>query len=140
MVRRERLLRQVRERVDMDLDTRDETLPVTFRERVRNFAGFQPRSTRRMVSSVSGQQMTQFDADRVPGPATSSARLGEGAETETARIQSQTQPRATASHRGWAQQRALNMLGPRAPEDPEAVESRTTPGWRKLLRGMFPGR
>lgn len=44
--------------------------------------------------------------------------------------------------REWARQRAIAMLGGTpalAPVDPEVDERAQTKGWRRMVRGVFPG-
>jgi hypothetical protein len=50
-------------------------------------------------------------------------------------------PPADANRRReWARQRAVAMLGRRAPPlDPDAEEAARTPRWRKVIGTIFPG-
>ncbi|KAK3114848.1 hypothetical protein LTR53_006385 [Teratosphaeriaceae sp. CCFEE 6253] len=78
----------------------------------------------------------------IPGrPRSTTAPIAATAQPST---QVQIQPPSTAGRREWARQRAVAMLGRRdgegTPVDPDAEESRGTPGWRKALRGLFPSR
>ncbi|KAK4503927.1 hypothetical protein PRZ48_004842 [Zasmidium cellare] len=155
MVRRERMVRQVRERVSDDPDAAREVdengLPLSraARIRVRTFSGFsQLRPGRRISEQVSsGQQMQQLSSTApippVPTTADSTAPLTQSNSISQAPLSTgpppQVQPPATASRREWARQRAVDMLGERAPADPDAEETRTTSTWRKAVRGMFPG-
>lgn len=151
MVRRERMVRSVRERVSDDPDAAREVdengLPLSraARMRVRTMSGFsQLRAGRRVSGPVSNsQQMQQLSSPPVHPTADSTAPLAQTNSISAAPLSNapvpQAQPPATASRREWARQRALDMLGEPAPVDPDAEESQTTSTWRKAVRGMFPG-
>lgn len=145
MVRRERNVRQLRQRIIDDPNAVDAAFPPTLSQRVRSMAAARTAAYSRRFSrphNTGSQQMTQFSSGTGPGIATSQAPLTTitSQPPESRPSASQVQPPATESHRTWAQQRAENMLGQRAPDDPEAEEARTTPAWRKALHGMFPRR
>lgn len=156
MVRRERMVRQVRERISDDPDAAREVdengtpLSRTARIRARTLSGFsQLRSGRRVVSEPvsrgqQGQQMQQLSSTTETVPTTtdnSTAALARSNSISTAPQSSapQVQPPSTPSRREWARQRAVDMLGERAPIDPEAEETQRTSGWRKAVGGLFPG-
>ncbi|KAK5170964.1 uncharacterized protein LTR77_004108 [Saxophila tyrrhenica] len=106
---------------------------------------------RRGTAADGGQEMHQLP------PPTARTRLGTSlarerrSVTQPARTPSHSnsqgqsrdppiQPPATASRREWARERAVAMLGrERAPLDPDADEAERTSGWRKVVRGVFPG-
>ena len=134
MVRRERLLRQARERAALDPESRDDIIPYYVSERFRSLPGFRQYWASRRESGLppTSQPMTQLNSHTAPTSTSTQAPVS----TELARPP--VQPPATSDHRSWARQRAENMLGRRAPVDPEAEEARTTPAWRKAIRGLFP--
>lgn len=116
MVRRERLLRQTRERVAADSDSSDSAFPYTVRDRLQSMPG-----VRQFRASRRRQQITPLDSDTVRGHATPTAPLSLDLD------RSQIQPHATADHRGGGpRQRAEYMLGRLAPDDPEAEDTKTT--------------
>ncbi|PPJ51291.1 hypothetical protein CBER1_08940 [Cercospora berteroae] len=135
MVRRERILRRMRERLAEDPDAVDGIFPPSFHQRMRSLPVVrQYRAQRGMdiVPPTASQQMTQLDP--VPPSNMSEVPLAPAADNE----RPQVQPPATQAHQSWARQRAEAMLGRRAPADPEAEEARATPAWRKAFRGLFP--
>ncbi|CAK3946896.1 RING finger membrane [Lecanosticta acicola] len=155
MVRRERMVRQIRERVAVDPDTaevsdlggRNRPMSLGGRFRMRTMSGFsQLRSSRRISSAPlrSSQQMSQLGPDSAPAGSTVTP-LGRSNSTasssiQAARTQPAVQPPSTPGRREWARQRAVDMLGDRAPvEPPEEDEMRRSPAWRKAVRGLFPG-
>lgn len=154
MVRRERMVRQIRERVNVDPDTaevsdagaRNTPLGLGSRFRMRTMSGFsQLRSSRRISSAPvrSSQQMSQLDPESAPAGSTITplGRSNSSASStiQPVRPQAAVQPPATPSRREWARQRAVDMLGQRAPIDPADEEAQRTPAWRKAVRGLFPG-
>jgi hypothetical protein len=155
MVRRERMMRRIRERVtieaedDESLDGNTDSSMARLQSRLggrflrtRDFSAFSGfsrlRSARgRRISSAplpTEQAMTE-----IPQPPPAMLR----SHSSPVRRQSRIQPPPnlnTQSRREWARQRAVAMLGRRpAPTDLEEEERRTTPGWRKAMRGVFPG-
>ncbi|KXT08396.1 hypothetical protein AC579_7312 [Pseudocercospora musae] len=143
MVRRERMIRQVRERVTLDPETaEDDVYPTSFGRLVRSMPGIRHYRQSRMNSmtpATNSQRMTQFE----PAPETANSQVPlhrpDASNTEIQPVQ-QVQPPASASHRNWAQRRAENMLGRRAPEDPDAEEAQQSSVWRKAVHGLFPRR
>ncbi|KAK5702680.1 hypothetical protein LTR97_003626 [Elasticomyces elasticus] len=147
MVRRERLVRRIRDRVTVgvaptsaelailrtEVHEHDPASPpesLASRLRIRTFSGIsQMRSGRRIASAPlsSSQQMTDMGPRHVSDSTATPA--------QTARVQ----PPATPGRREWARQRAIAMLGRQAPADPEAEDARTTPRWRKVVGSVFPG-
>ena len=59
-------------------------------------------------------------------------------ESDNRRSAPPVQPPDPSTRREWARQRAVAMLGRRAPLDPDAEEAQQMPRWRKALRGIFP--
>ncbi|KAI5359457.1 putative Zinc finger, RING-type [Septoria linicola] len=142
MVRRERILRQMRERLGDDPDAANDALPQNFSQRIRSMPGVRQYRARRGLSTppmTASQQMTQMETSSAPASAVvappSPPPPHPPQETSAG---TQVQPPATADHRSWARQRAENMLGRRAPADPDAEEARRTPAWRKAVRSLFP--
>ncbi|EMC98926.1 hypothetical protein BAUCODRAFT_145927 [Baudoinia panamericana UAMH 10762] len=133
MVRRERMIRRIRERVVLEPDVEDEGLPGRRGVRAsRTFSGLPLLRGSRRVSSAPVQALTEMSP--VPAPEASHVPADDGRARTP-----QGQPPSTPSRREWARQRAIAMLGRRtAPADPDAEERRSTPGWRKALRVVFP--
>jgi hypothetical protein len=142
MVRRERMIRRLRDRVTVGSDDaiqgdRDpETqayLPhqsLTQRIRTRTFSPLSALSPiGRRISSApvqSNQRMTDLSSPPAPRRSATSV-LG------------QPQPASTAGRREWARQRAIVMLGRHpAPVDPDAEDAARTSRWRKMLGNVFP--
>jgi len=140
MVRRERMVRRSRDRRDPEPETHqdeagDSVSPLnSFGRRIRNFSGLSQSRPGRRISSAptpSSQPMTEM---ATPTP----ALVRSNSATSRRDTQQRVQPPSNPSRREWARQRAVAMLGRRAPPDPDIEEQRTTPGWRKALRGVFP--
>lgn len=147
MVRRERMVRQLRERVVVEPVARSRQLNpedyVSPLERMRT-RYTQLRTSRRISSApvTSGQQMQELTPPSDAAVDTARPPLARSSSTSASGISPATpqiQPPSTPSRREWARQRAVNMLGQQAPTDPETEEARQTPGWRKAVRGLFPG-
>lgn len=123
MVRRERIIRRMRERADAG-ETSDElysTRPVGFAP-MRRLRNLFPR--RRAPTS---SEHAMADVTSTPDPAPPSAACPPDAG-----------PTATpANRREWARQRALAMLGRQPLVAEEETEHRSR--WRKVLGGVFPG-
>ncbi|EME46451.1 hypothetical protein DOTSEDRAFT_70447 [Dothistroma septosporum NZE10] len=142
MVRRERMVRTIRERMPADsesaevgaLDHRSST-PLTLGGRIRSSVGLPSRRT--FSASVDNSQQLREMAPSSTEGMTDTVHSSdlETLPTTTAPVQ----PPATPGRREWARRRAENMLGPRAPEDPDEVENQRTPAWRKAVRSLFPG-
>lgn len=134
MVRRERAVRRIRERVG---DEAPDTGPVEGRwGRFAARFGLSGRSRR----SGDGIQARGAAAEMTPvtplppGDAENLSRPPPLAPSPPP-----PQAASTLGRREWARQRAVAMLGRReAPLDPDDEENRNTPGWRKALRGVFP--
>ena len=143
MVRRERIVRTIRERMPADAANTElghtDHRSMTLGGRIRSSVGLQGRR----FSSTPGyhsQQMRQMGSTTTPlttEDTTSALPPSDSGALPT--TTPQVQPPATPGRREWARRRAENMLGPRAPEDPDEVENQQTPGWRKAVRGLFPG-
>lgn len=118
MVRRERIVRRLRERVpeSEDAESQESHPHASLGQRLRNSTlGWRISSAPQPSQS---QQMTEMPQRR--------------SATTTAMQHN------TASRREWARQRAVDMLGRRAPLDPDAEEAERMPKWRKVLSGVFP--
>lgn len=169
MVRRERMVRRIRERITVDdapdisatanTPTDADDVPLTLGRRIRvgTFASLsQLRSlvperggshARNQRISIASPLPTPSDTAMTELHVPASALVRSTPTGTPARRQHVTPPPAaavqppnSASRREWARQRAVAMLGRRtAPVDPDAEESRTTPAWRKAVRGLFPG-
>ncbi|KAK1064093.1 hypothetical protein LTR12_007830 [Friedmanniomyces endolithicus] len=151
MVRRERMVRRLRERVTdgspdpgRDLDTLHESedhVPQSLGERIRTrtFSGLsQLRAGRRISSAPIQRQQTATEmTSTLPIPAL--VRSHTTTSLRTGSHPRQVQPPSNPGRREWARQRAIAMLGRQAAADPDAEEARTTPRWRKALRSVFPG-
>ncbi|KAF2721373.1 hypothetical protein K431DRAFT_338834 [Polychaeton citri CBS 116435] len=159
MVRRERILRRMRERMDGGDDghlsddeedsdqtspqQRSSTLPLSsltgrLRSSTRTFSGFSGFSDRRISSAppVIGTEMTTVTT---PAAVATSLSRGQADQQQSSRV---IQPSSNPTRRNWARRRAEAMLGNsrlRAPLDPEAEEARAIPRWRKAVQGVFPG-
>jgi len=151
MVRRERMVRRLRERVTDESPTpahengmlreSEDQVPRSLGERLRTrtFSGIsQLRAGRRISSAPVQRQQTATEmTSTLPTPAlmrshtTTSLRTGSHPR--------QVQPPSNPRRREWARQRAIAMLGRPAAADADAEEARTTPRWRKALRSVFPG-
>lgn len=146
MVRRERMVRRLRERAgptpaDTEANEIDDVPPLggSLGNRIRasrTFSGLSQLRVGRRISSAptpSSQSLTDMSG-RAPAPAL--VRSSSAASSPVRRV---SQPPSTPSRREWARQRAVAMLGRRAPVvDADEEERETTPGWRKALRGVFP--
>ena len=124
MVRRERSVRRLRERVPAEADDPEshvESHPahVSLGQRLRNSTIGRRISSAPAQSQSQSQQMTDL---AVPQRSATTQRPGNN----------------SASRREWARQRAVEMLGRRAPLDPDAEEAERMPRWRKVLGGLFP--
>lgn len=143
MVRRERMVRSLRPQVTVEDDDVDTELGRYARGRrisrsFSTFGSFGLPTVRggRRTSGMGARQSQQLGEMSSP---TSQAAVSENGAPATADAPP-VQPPATQQRREWARQRAVAMLGrQRAPVDPDAEDAQTTPGWRKVLRGMFPG-
>lgn len=140
MVRRERMIRQVRERVTLDPETADDDIyPSSFGQRVRNIPGIRHYRQIRMTSTMPSQPMTELGP--APDMADSEPPLHRANVSDPEIQPSPTvQPPASASHRSWAQRRAESMLGRRAPADSDVEEAQQPSVWRKAVHGLFPRR
>lgn len=152
MVRRERLMGRVRQRQRTNpsnnaaaeaQETEDTVPPLSsfgrsMRSGTRTFSGMVGIGSGRRISSAptpTSQPMTEMQP-----PAPTLARSNStNASSSPAPQNSHPQPPATPGRREWARQRAVNMLGGRAAPDADEEEQRTTPKWRKAIRGVFPG-
>lgn len=124
MVRRERIIRRMRERADAGEQTDEiySTRPVgSYYSRVRNRLFI-----RRSPSARQGHAMAEMTVP-AEGPAGSTACPPESAAPST----------DGQNRREWARQRALAMLG-RRPLVAEQETERPS-RWRKVLGGVFPG-
>lgn len=141
MVRRERIMRRNRERGGVDenqpTDANADTLGQDNATQATSHppASFSQRIARRITSapagaSNNGQEMTDLSST------TPQQRSATGAHPQPPPV-----PPADASRRReWARQRAVAMLGRRAPPlDPDAEEAARTPRWRKMIGSVFPG-
>nr|POF05901.1 putative ring finger membrane protein c15c4.06c [Quercus suber] len=144
MVRRERTMRRMRERMTNGEDrhegmtqTEDDGMPhrsnTGARIHCRVFSGLSSlRPGRRADSALAHDGQRPMTEMSVPS---SSANLSSSGTPAGLRVQ----PRSSPGRREWARQRAVSMLGrDAAPPDPEADEVQRTPAWRKALRGVFP--
>ncbi|KAK3708819.1 hypothetical protein LTR37_011340 [Vermiconidia calcicola] len=154
MVRRERMMRRIRPTTDAEAEEEGAaaapSVPMSggAATRMRPWTQFPdgfPRRTngRRVVSSPpapsadnNSQPMTEIPH---PPSATVPRRGLSRLHSRSATTGGTTiQPSSNATRREWARQRAIAMLGRRAPLDPELEEAQRTPGWRKALRSVFP--
>jgi len=152
MVRRERIMRRNRERgggglVDENQPTtenindidipppaqqRPSHPPTTLGQRIARRITSAPATPSRTAAG-SSQQMTDLSATPQRSVTTTSAAA---APSPPAQIP----PADTTRRREWARQRAVAMLGRRAPPlDPDAEEAARTPRWRKVVGSVFPG-
>lgn len=143
MVRRERVIRRIRPDAEGTADIGGSTMPPPDIE--AEAAGPPQRASRlsrlsatlgSRISSAPVRQSQQMSELQRPA-----AMLSRSNTTATASGQRQpqnVQPQDTATRREWARQRAVEMLGRRAPLDPDAEEAQATPGWKKALRNVFP--
>ena len=148
MVRRERMVRRIRDRVTVgpdgevvDEEAQDE-VPQSLGQRIRTrtFSGMSQlrQAAGRRISSAPISRSRAMTEMSSPAPALVRSNTTASA---TARATPAVQPPSTAGRREWARQRAERMLGSRrAPVDPDAEEAERTPRWRKALQGLFPGR
>lgn len=145
MVRRERIVRTIRERMPADADAAEighsdhrSSAPMTLGGRIRSSVGLPGR---RMSSAPvnNSQQMRQMESTTAPSTTEMSSALQPSEPGVQPTASPPVQPPATPGRREWARRRAENMLGPRAPEDPDEVDNQRTPAWRKAVRGLFPG-
>ena len=136
MVRRERMVRRLRPDAEGNID--EARLPPI------DLAVEEARAPNRRVSRLSqfgrqigsapvrqSQQMSELPAP----PAATLARSNSTAAQPTPNVQ----PADNPTRREWARQRAVEMLGQRAPADPDEEEAQATPSWKKALRNVFPG-
>ncbi|KAH9826332.1 Ring finger domain [Teratosphaeria destructans] len=145
MVRRERMVRRIRERVTIDDDESPDapphTLTARLRARARTFSGLSHFGTGRRVVSAplpSTASTSQPMSEMPPPPPAPLVRSNSDVRTAG---QPRVQPPNTASRREWARQRAIAMLGRRAAPPDGEVEPEAGGGsrWRKVARGVFPG-
>lgn len=149
MVRRERVMRRVRERVTTGPDPEvertgegaDSLPPLNFiggRLRTHTLSSLANFRAGRRISSApvsTSQAMTEMTSPASAAPALVRSNSATSPNpTATPRVQ----PPSTAGRREWARQRAIAMLGRRAPTDPDEEEQRSRPGWRKALGTVFP--
>jgi hypothetical protein len=145
MVRRERIMRRNRERGGLvdenqpttemnDIDIpppprRTSHPPTTLAQRIARRITSAPASSSTTASN--SQQMTDLSATPQRSVTTT---------TPTTSPPAQIPPADTTRRREWARQRAVAMLGRRAPPlDPDAEEAARTPRWRKVVGSIFPG-
>jgi hypothetical protein len=143
MVRRERIMRRNRERgtasdnlpsVDPAADpalSQDPQPQATSHPP----ASFAQRIARRITSAPATANTNSQQMDDLSS-VTPQQRSATGAHPQPPPV-----PPADANRRReWARQRAVAMLGRRAPPlDPDAEEAARTPRWRKVLGSVFPG-
>ena len=141
MVRRERMVRGIRERV-----TVDNSFPhnVTRRgSQLRDLTSSSLSQLRRSVQLSSTQAVNRRPSNSVhpsQAPPSSDPTASDPAVTAfPVPVPVQVQPPATPARREWARQRAMAMLGRTAPLDPDAEDARNTTRWQKVVRGIFPG-
>ncbi|WPH04904.1 Hypothetical protein R9X50_00780100 [Acrodontium crateriforme] len=143
MVRRERLIRRMREgRIDgptvlahlyaIERVERGESEP-SIGTRIRNLSGLSLLRRNHQQTETSASPGV-VEMDQV---ATSQSAQSNDIPASSHQATSGHRPPAQG-RREWARQRAVAMLGRTAPEDPDADEARTTSRWRKVLRGVFP--
>lgn len=150
MVRRERMVRRIRERVTLppdtqDADDEDADVPTSLgaRLRTRTFSGLARIRDGRRISSAPTPGSNAM-SDMSPSAAGAGFRNPPHRPGSLARSATTTsaprpvQPPSTPGRRAWARQRAEAMLGRRAPADPESEEIERTPRWRKVIGGIFP--
>jgi hypothetical protein len=103
--------------------------PTSLGQRIARRITSAPATSSRAAGS--SQQMTDLSA------------TPQRSVTTTAAVPSppaQIPPADTTRRREWARQRAVAMLGRRAPPlDPDAEEAARTPRWRKVVGSVFPG-
>jgi hypothetical protein len=144
MVRRERIMRRNRERggvvdenqpttdmndIDIPPPQRTSHPPTTLAQRIARRITSAPATPSRTAGS--SQQMTDLSVTPQRSVTTSAAAPSPPA---------QIPPADTTRRREWARQRAVAMLGRRAPPlDPDAEEAARTPRWRKVVGSIFPG-
>lgn len=161
MVRRERMVRRIRPRVsaadvdaevDAALAAEDRRVSLPYSVTAARSAGLPdgrspttfdwPANSRRTGSSMQPRRasaasppLEQSEMSELPStssPITPPPAAAMGSDSP--------QPPSNPRRREWARQRAVAMLGRyRAPVDPEAEEQARTPGWRKMVRRVFPG-
>lgn len=145
MVRRERIMRRNRERgaladenqpttdindLDMPPPQRTSHPPTSLGQRIARRITSAPATS--STTAGSSQQMTDLSSSATPQRSVTTA----AARSPPAQIP----PADTSRRREWARQRAVAMLGRRAPPlDPEAEEAARTPRWRKVIGSIFPG-
>jgi hypothetical protein len=157
MVRRERVVRRIRERVDGPdhdngfndpLDPRTSAAHLS-RSNNTTFSGFYGRlqhfrhhshtqhRTNPDLTSEFGQPMT----DILPAPSHPSNPdpLSSPSSPPPSNLPPNNNNNNNNNRRERARQRALAMLGPQpAPLDPDAEEARRTPAWKRTVRKVFP--
>ncbi|KAK0335295.1 hypothetical protein LTR02_012331 [Friedmanniomyces endolithicus] len=151
MVRRERMVRRLRERVtdgspipaegiDM-LHESDDQFPRSLGERIRTrtFSGLSQLRAGRRISSAPVQRQQNMTEMTTSSPRSALVRSHTATSLRMGSPPHQVQPPSNPGRREWARQRAIAMLGRQAASDPDAEEARTTPRWRKALRSVFPG-
>ena len=139
MVRRERMIRRIRPDADGNIEAaalppftaETEPEPPQYTSRLSRLSHFGRRISSAPVRQ--SQQMSEFP-QRPPN-----ARVSRSNTTRERRQPQHSQPEDNPTRREWARQRAVAMLGRRAPIDPDEEEAQATPGWKKALRKAFPG-
>lgn len=138
MVRRERNVRRIRNNLDPSSpEARGEQahrISTRFNERFRTIPGFGRRFGNAPPVTES-QRMEDIDMRTAsPAPVETLPSASGGIQSAPP-----DQTRSSTEQQEWARQRAENLLARDEPVDPDVEESQRTPGWKKAVRGLFPG-
>ena len=156
MVRRERMVRRIRPTAGEEEHQDPEALDREVERRTREgrWGSVRGAVAARRVASMplplprtsSAREMTELPNSSTAVAAPATAVLARSTTTASRRVTTvaanatPVQPPSNPRRREWARQRAIAMLGRhRAPLDPDAEEAAHTSGWRKVVRGIFPG-
>lgn len=139
MVRRERIMRRNRERGGVD-----ENQP-TDQNAEANAVDNAPQATSHPPVSLSQRISRRITS--APAPTSSNSQqmsdltpIPQRSATSAYPQPPPVPPADASRRREWARQRAVAMLGRRAPPlDPDAEEAARTPRWRKVIGSIFPG-
>jgi len=144
MVRRERIMRRNRERgglVDENQPSQDiNDIDIPPPQRTSHPpASLGQRIARRITSAPATSSTTAGSSQQMSDLSSIPQRSATGAAPAAA-PPAQAPPADISRRREWARQRAVAMLGRRAPPlDPDAEEAARTPRWRKVIGSIFPG-
>lgn len=150
MVRRERHLRRLRERISDGPDEQERGARYGDDDSYGSYSESRSQPNGSAMTESDRQRSSGGVRDRLRVPILPSWRSRSGAGTEVGQAQQldplpmqnpSSSPPPPGARREWARQRALAMLGPRrAPADPD-VEDQVVrpPAWRKTMVGWLSG-